>query len=111
MRSFRFINHQPYANNNFVRVLIILVGTLGVGMGLKYMDNSPDDYISSAEADKYRIMNYYELGKSVGRTSLLEYISRFENDSLQVNLQELQAIEDSIQQVQMEERFGQSIYE
>ena len=97
--------------HNFVRVVIILVGTLGIGLCLKYFDESPDDYISSGDADKFRIMNYYELGKSVGRISLLEYINRYENDSLQVDLKNLQAIEDSIQQAQMNERFGKSIYE
>ena len=96
---------------NIFSIILLVIGALGLGMAFKYLDQSPDDYISSSEADKYRIMNYYELGKSVGRTSLIEYLEKHENDSLKVDLKLLQAIEDSIQQVQMEERFGGSIYD
>ena len=96
---------------NFLRVLLIIIGALTIGMLFKYLDESPDDYISSSEADKFRIMNYYESGKSVGRIALLEYIERYENDSLKVDLRILQALEDSIQTVELKERFGASLYE
>ncbi len=94
-----------------LRVVVIVASILLVGMLFKYLDESPEDYITSSQAEKYRIMNYFESGKAVGRTALLEYILKYENDSLKIDLRLLQALEDSIQEVEMKERYGSSLYE
>ncbi|MEQ9232251.1 MAG: hypothetical protein RIF46_16330 [Cyclobacteriaceae bacterium] len=94
-----------------LRVVVIVTAILLVGLLFKNLDDSPEDYITSSEAEKYRIMSYFESGKAVGRTALLEYIQKYENDSLKIDLRLLQALEDSIQEVEMEERYGSSLYQ
>jgi len=96
---------------NLYHTLLIIVGAILLALLINAFDRSPDHYVPSSEAEKMKRINYFEAGKSVERTALLEYLDRYESYNVEINLRKLQALEDSIQDVQMKATFGKSLYE